>query len=100
MSNKIKQIREFVANWTLNYPIDRWWREKHNIPFGSTEHKTSSLIYQRIEFEEDVLFKKTLEASKKESLRENEKEYQIGDWLKVHELTDEEIDRAFDDLII
>lgn len=92
MTNNIK---EFVVNWNLNYPIDRWWRQKHNIAFGSKEHKASSLIYQRIEFEEDVLFKKATNAKKKDIPTEV---YEVGDWLKIQVLNEEEIDRAFDDL--
>ena len=81
-----KDIAEFAANWNINYPIDRWWRQKHNIAFGSEEHLKSSPIFMRIEFEEDFLLKKELNKSKGTT-----ETYKSGDWLTEHEPNQEDI---------
>ena len=89
-------IKDFIVEWNLKYPIDRWWREKHKIAFGSEQHRKSSLIFQRMEFEEDLLFNKALKHKKDKAEPE---QYVVGDWLKEQTLSDEEIDRAFDDMV-
>ena len=53
-TNKLKNdVRNFILNWNGKYPIDLWWREKHNIPFGSKIHKDICFIDMMIEYEED-----------------------------------------------
>jgi hypothetical protein len=49
-------IDEEVLQWNLRFPIDRWWRNKHNIPYGSPAHRESNPLDQLFEFREDVLF--------------------------------------------
>lgn len=73
------EIDRFIIKWNNNFPIDRWWRQKHNIAFMSPEHRQVSFIHQLIEFREDVLYNKT--SSKKDN---NNEEYipNIGNWLK------------------
>ena len=34
-----EEYRNFVIKWNNTFPIDRWFRNKHNIPFLSEEHK-------------------------------------------------------------
>ena len=52
--NQLKnEIRSFILNWNNKYPIDLWWRNKHNIPFGSKIHKDICFIDMMIEYEED-----------------------------------------------
>ena len=54
--NQLKnEIRSFILNWNNKYPIDLWWRNKHNIPFGSKIHKDISFLDMIIEYEEDRL---------------------------------------------
>ena len=53
MSN---EYREFMVKWNLKFPIDRWYREKHKIPFMSKQHRESSFLNMRLEWEEDRLF--------------------------------------------
>lgn len=52
---KIDELKRFVIDWNNKHPLDAWWRKKHNIGFGTSEHKESDFIFQRIEFEEDKL---------------------------------------------
>lgn len=47
-------IDNFIKNWNLKYPYDRWWRKKYNVPFGSKKHKKASFIDMAIEYKEDM----------------------------------------------
>lgn len=54
---KKSNIYEFIENWNIDYPFDRWWRKKYNIPFGSKMHREASHIDMAIEYKEDLYFK-------------------------------------------
>lgn len=75
MENKIG-IVEFASAWKSKYPLDHWWRQKHNIPFGSKKHLKASPIFIRLEFEEDFLFKKN-------AIKGSEvvPKYVVGEWI-------------------
>lgn len=49
-------LKKRVEEWNIRFPVDRWWREKHGIPFGSKDHRESSFIDQLFEFYEDELY--------------------------------------------
>ena len=68
-------IKNKVIDWNIRFPVDRWWRKKHNVAFGSSEHRKTSFFDQLFEWEEDRLFAE---------LENNRDEYIInsGDWLK------------------
>lgn len=54
-------MEEEVIKWNLRFPIDRWWRKKYNIPFGSPAHLGTSFLDQLFEYKEDELFKELSE---------------------------------------
>lgn len=58
---KHSELVQNVINWDSRFPLDRWWRMKHNIPFMSPEHRESSFLFQLFEFEEDKLFLKAVD---------------------------------------
>jgi hypothetical protein len=95
----IQDVRKFVRQWNNKYPIDRWWRERYNVSFGSELHLNQSLLDMRIAFEEEMYFKKMdIESSSKA------KKYSPGrgDWLskqpKFNKMTNEDVDDIFDKL--
>ena len=95
----IDDVRSFVREWNFKYPIDRWWRAKYNIPFGSPQHLDHPLLDMRIAFEEDCLHKRMEQELEQE---ENIKDlYQPGrgDWLnkqpKFTKMTGVDVDDAF-----
>lgn len=49
-------IRNYIVDWNIRFPIDRWWRKKYNIAFNSSAHRESNFLDQLIEFEEDKVF--------------------------------------------
>lgn len=76
----IDELKTFMIQWNNRFPYDRWWRKKHGVAFMSEEHKKSSFIAQRMEFEEDSMF---IEIYEKESKKETDPYIpNIGDWLK------------------
>lgn len=52
----IEEIKEFVIQWNINYPVDKWWRQKHKIAFNSPDHRVVSFIDMIIEYEEEQMF--------------------------------------------
>lgn len=68
------QLRNNVLEWNNRFPCDRWWRERHGVPYMSSRHQEISFIDQLFEFEEYRLLQEI----------ENKKEYtpNIGDFLK------------------
>lgn len=102
----INDVRLFVKDWNLKYPVDRWWREKYNIPFGSPQHLDQSLLDMRICFEDDHFHVRIdVEEFNKKQRSEGNGKYQPGRgmWLKKQpkftKMTSESIDSAFDRLL-
>ena len=100
----IKDIRSFIEDWNDRFPIDKWFRDKYNIPFGSKSHLDQSFLDMRLDFEE----------KRADQIREinefNEKSEDVikykpgyGDWLKEQpkykEMSSLEVDSTFDDLV-
>lgn len=98
-SNHKNNFRKFTENWNIKYPLDRWYRKRYNIPFGSDQHKSIDIQNIRIEFEEDLLFNELLV----NSTSSNKYDPGKGLWLnKVEqpEVTQEEITDIYDNLNI
>ena len=49
-------MKEFVNTWAINYPIDRWWRDKHHVAFNSPVHRQACFIDMLFEFIEDKIY--------------------------------------------
>ncbi len=54
-------VKNFVYQWSIQFPIDHWWRTKHKVAFNSLQHRSISFIDIKIEYEEDKLFKELRE---------------------------------------
>lgn len=74
--------RKHIEIWNINLPVDRWWRVKHDIAFGSKAHLEANFIDMLMEFEEDRLFR---ELSQSDEYNRN-----TGDWLKHREVVKNE----------
>lgn len=91
---KQNKIEKEVIFWNNRFPLDRWWREKHSVPFMSLVHRESSFLDQLFEFTEDNLI---------EEMREGREEYKpnTGDFLQNNsnkskmELAREEFENEF-----
>lgn len=90
-SNNLKnELDTFIVDWNNKFPIDRWWRVKHNIPFGSIEHKKANFIQMFLEYEEDKLINQMQEKSTDPEISE----FSLQDEV----LTKQEIDDDFENL--
>ena len=65
---KRSELVQGVINWNRKFPLDRWWRQKHNVPFMSPAHRESSFIHQLMEYEEDKMFLETFAERKEQEL--------------------------------
>lgn len=80
-----------VEIWNYTNFLDHWWREKHNIAFGSAKHLEANLIDIFFEYREDLLYNKLRNSEKyepnkgkwiKEKLDENKSEEQTFEEFK------------------
>ena len=86
-------LQEFIYHWSITFPIDKWWRNKHNVPFGSKRHRDICPIDQLIEYKEDQIFRRLSNGIPKYDPG-------AGNWLNKDESQKIDIDRAFDNLNI
>ena len=72
-----EEIKDLVIDWSIRFPIDKWFRKKYNIPYNSKSHRDSNFLDQLFEYEEDKLF---------ESFNSGEQYIPgAGDWIKSKE---------------
>ena len=90
---------EFAIHWNNKHPLDRWWRKKHGVAFGSSEHLLISFVHQRLEYEEDRLFQKLENEQNKSNEEFSETEVvelgKVGGKRTI-KMTQKEIDEEFD----
>jgi hypothetical protein len=57
IDNKLdkESFKEFIYEWNILYPADRWWRQKYKIPFNSEQHRKMSFVDIYLEWEEDKM---------------------------------------------
>lgn len=78
----------FIERWNVRFPIDRWWRNKYKIPFGSPAHKNQSMGDIILEYEEDKLYRQLSLTST----------YKEGDWLEPRKESIDALEDAYDSL--
>jgi len=86
-------LKDFVCSWNNKFPIDRWWRQKHQVAFNSSVHRDSCFIDMYFEFLEDRLWEKAVRQQEKD---EDPYIPGRGNFLKKREYTQKEIDEIFD----
>lgn len=91
----IQDIKKSVHDWNVRFPIDRWWREKHGIPFGSKDHLDANFIDMIFEFTEDEL---VAEYGNEPQVKGSEYTAGRGDFLKESIMSDSDIDEMFDSI--
>ena len=77
-----ESIKKEIIRWSNTFPVDRWWRQKHNVAFGSKVHQETSFFDQLYEYYEDEIHDE----------HQQSKEYtpNTGDWLIKQERTEAE----------
>ena len=90
-------ISDFIKKWNNQYPLDRWWRKRYGVAFGSPEHLQTSFINQIIEYKEDDYFEKLkAEKADRELAELNGQSLKSGN--KEIKMTEKEVDEEFDNL--
>lgn len=79
----IKEFHDFVFQWNIDNPIDRWYREKYGIKFNSPDHRVINLIDVAFEFKEDTFYNEVLNNEKEEY------DPSKGNWLKSEPVEDD-----------
>ena len=89
-NNLRNEVKQFIIRWNQEFPIDRWWRKKHGIAFGSSQHKEVDFIQMFLEYEEDTMIR-ALSKSKSEEASE----FSVSEGDRI---TSEVLDDDFDNL--
>lgn len=92
----VKELQKFVLQWNIDFPIDRWWRKRHKVPFGSPVHRETSFIDMYFEWEEDRLYKDTIEKHRR--LEEDPYVPGQGNFLFYREIQQEISETEFDNI--
>lgn len=89
-------ITDLIFEWNNNFPIDRWWREKHNIPFNSQAHRDISYMDVCFEFIEEKSIEKIIK--EREKIRKDP--YIVGsrNFLFKREISQDISDKEFDEI--
>lgn len=98
MSNYLKDLREAIIRWNNNYPLDKWWRDKHKIPFQSEQHLNANQIDIFFEFFEAKIYD-----DHKEDILERERKrllYEKGEWISKNKNDENVTDDEFDQIVI
>lgn len=95
-----KQLELEIIRWNNTFPLDRAYRKKYNIAYGSEEHRKVNQIDIFMQWLEDRVYDRAIERLEKEE--KNLLEYKKGNWLKEeHEtISKEEEDDLFDNIKI
>lgn len=95
-------LREFIQNWNLLYPIDKWWRDKHKVPFGSRKHREQNMIDMRFEYEEDLMFLEIERDQLHKRIESQSYTPGTGNWIKKRKIkvSKDQIEHDFDRLDI
>lgn len=94
-----KTIRNFVEWWNSNFPLDVWYRDRFRLRFNSPEHRQTSLLDMRFDFEE-ALLEVDSRKHRKDKIKKDQLYKMTGKWLGEREVSSSKIDEAFDNLDI
>lgn len=80
-------VNNFLSRWHSDFILDYWWRKKHNVAFGSSQHRQMNFIDMFIEYCEDEKIKQI-----------QEQEQQIDSSDDGIKISQKEIDDDYDNL--
>lgn len=89
----VTDLRYQLVIWNSRFPLDRDYRKRHNIAFGSEQHRKINQIDIYFEWLEDQMYNEHLQVAKKRI--EDEKQFEKGVWLKESVIDEKEADAAF-----
>lgn len=93
-----KNIPELVEIWNKKIPIDRWYREKYNIPFNSSAHRQVCLADMFYEFYESQRYNRIIKDKENNKIEEDIYIKGKGNFMKSVSYTQADIDKIFEEL--
>lgn len=100
-------FKQFLIDWNLQYPWDRYWRKKYHVSFGSAEHRAMRFEDMVMDLMEDKVMKELEEENFHETLTDffqaelpGEKEVLEKEGKKVVKVSQAQLDRDFEELDI
>lgn len=76
-------LSEFIVRWNNSNRYDFWWRQKHNVAFGSEQHRQADPLDIVFEYFENLMANQTLQDMNDD--KERKKLIKSGQWIKVSE---------------
>lgn len=93
----IEDVDNFILDWH-RFPLDYWWRKKHNIPFGSPQHRRMNFIDMLVEYREEIVINRYVEQYREQQEEKENDELGLKDGQEVVHLSKEQIDDDYDSL--
>jgi hypothetical protein len=98
MQDLTQGLKQFAINWNNQFPLDRWWREKYKIPFGSTAHLEANQVDILIEYIEVKAYEDhSIQMLEKVQKKER---YKKAGWISQNEVPEEVDDEEYDNIKI
>ncbi|WP_291911016.1 hypothetical protein [Chitinophaga sp. CB10] len=91
----LDNLKLYAVKWNSRFPLDKWYRKKYQVGFGTAAHRELCQINILIEFLEEEAFKEAGEFYLHQ--KETEKELQKGSWIRERSNPVEE-EKLFEDL--
>lgn len=88
MSLDFKQtFEQFIFEWNIQFPLDKAYRQKHGISFGSHEHLKLSQVALYLDHLENRMYEEFLRDAEKqiEADKKKEEEAKKGNFIKEPE---------------
>lgn len=92
-----KNVDNFILDWH-RFPLDYWWRRKHNVPFGSQQHRDMNFIDMLVEYREEFVINRLVEQYRKEQEEAENAKLGLKDGTEVIHMSNEQIDEEYDKL--
>lgn len=91
----MQQLKDFVIQWNNENPLDRWWRQRYKVPFGSSAHLEISQAHIAFEYLEQQIY--TAQAEQMQEEEKRKERLKENGWLNANDEVD---DDDFDKIVI
>ena len=95
--DSIENVDRFILDWH-RFPLDYWWRKKHNVPFGSQQHRDMNFIDMLVEYREEIVIDRLVKEYESEKEQQENINLGLKDNQEVIRLSKEQIDDDYDNL--
>lgn len=93
----LRYVDNFILDWH-QFPLDYWWRKKHNVPFGSQQHRDMNFFDMLVEYREEFVMNKLIEKYKKDEEQKQNEKIGLQENEDVVNMSKEQIDDDYENL--